>query len=94
VYLGGLAGSATIDIVMDKLRHSRPPEFSRDNFIGLLSFWMSCGDVVVVLFDNISLEVIIFWDIDMSTVKDESVFKVPVFQAFDNQLWTIFEYGF
>jgi hypothetical protein len=84
VYLGGLAGSATIDVVMDKLRHSGPPELSRDNFIGLPSSQMSCGDVIMVLFDNISSEVIIFWDIDVSVMKDESIFEVPVFQAFDN----------
>jgi hypothetical protein len=84
VYLGGLAGSTTVDIVVDKLRHSGPPEFSRDNFIGFPSFWMSCGDVVMVLFDNILLEVVILWNVDMPTVKDKSIFEVPVFQAFDN----------
>ena len=94
VYFGGLTGGTTIDIVMDKLRHSGPPEFSRDNFIGLPSSWMSCGDVVVVLFDNISSKVIILWNVDMSMVKDKSIFEVSIFQAFDNQLWAILEYGF
>jgi hypothetical protein len=79
VYFGGLAGGATIDVVMDKLRHSGPPEFSRNNFIGLPSSRMSCGDVVVVLFDNVSSKVIVFWNVDMSVVEDKSVFEVPIF---------------
>jgi hypothetical protein len=92
MYFGGLAGGAPIDVVMNELGHSGPPEFSRDNFIGLPSSWMSCGDVIVVLFDNISSEVIVLWDVDMSAVKDKSIFEVPVFQAFDNQSWAILEY--
>jgi hypothetical protein len=84
MYLGGLACSTTINIVMDKLRHSGPPELSKDNFVGLPLSWVSCGDVVMVLFDNISSEVIILWNVDMSMVKNESIFEVPVFQAFDN----------
>jgi hypothetical protein len=79
VYLGGLASSTTIDVVMDKLGHSGPPEFPRDNFISLPSSRMSCGDMVMVLLDNISSEVVIFWDIDMSAMKDKSIFKVPIF---------------
>jgi hypothetical protein len=79
VYFGSLAGGTTVDVVMDKLRHSRPPEFSRNNFVGLPSFWVTCGDVVVVLFDNVSSKVVIFWNVDMSTVEDKSVFKVPIF---------------
>ena len=84
MYLGSLAGSTTINVVVDKLRHSRPSEFFKDNFIGLLLSWVFCGNVVMVLFDNVLLEVVIFGNIDMSTVKDESILKVLVFQAFDN----------
>jgi hypothetical protein len=84
VYFGGLTGSTTINVVVNKLEHFRPPEFSRDNFVSLPLFWVSCGDMVMVLFDNVSLEVVIFGNIDMSTVKDESILKVSVFQAFDN----------
>jgi hypothetical protein len=79
VYFGGLAGSATIDVVMNELGHSRPPEFSRDNLVGLPSSWMSCGDVVVVLFDNVPLEAVVFQNVDMSAVKDKSVFEVSIF---------------
>jgi hypothetical protein len=79
VYFGGLAGGATVDIVMNKLRHSGPPEFSRNNFVGLPSSWMTCGNVVMVLFDNVSSKVVVFWNIDMSVVKDKSVFEVPIF---------------
>jgi hypothetical protein len=79
VYFGGLAGGATVDIVMDKLRHSGPPEFSRNNFVGLPSSWMSCGDVVVVLFDNVSSKVVVFENVDMSVVEDKSIFEVPIF---------------
>jgi hypothetical protein len=94
VYFGGLAGGTTIDIVMDKLRHFGPPEFSRNNFVGLPLSWMSCGDVIMVLFDNILSKVVIFWNVDMSTVEDKSILKVPIFQAFDNRSWAILEYGF
>ena len=93
VYLGGLAGGATIDVVMNELGHSGPPEFSRDNFVSLPLFWVSCGNMVMVLFDNVSSKVVIFWNIDMSAVKDKSVFEVPIFQAFDNRSWAILEYG-
>jgi hypothetical protein len=55
---------------------------------------VSCGDVVVVLFDNVPSEVIVLWNIDVSVMKDESVFEVPVFQAFDNQSWAVLEYKF
>ena len=79
VYFGGLAGGTAVDVVMNELGHSGPPEFSRDNFVGLPSSWMSCGDVVVVLFDNVSSEVVVLRNVDMSAVKDKSVFKVPVF---------------
>jgi hypothetical protein len=79
VYFGGLAGGATVDVVMNELGHSGPPEFSRDNFVGLPSFWMTCGDVIVVLLDNISSKVVVLWNVDMSVVKDKSVFEVPIF---------------
>jgi hypothetical protein len=64
---------------MDKLRHSGPPEFSRNNFVGLPSSRMTRGDVVVVLFDNVLSKVVVFWNVDMSAVKDKSVFEVPIF---------------
>jgi hypothetical protein len=79
MYFGGLAGGTPVDVVMDELGHSGPPEFSRDNFIGLPSSWMSCGDVIVVLFNNISSEIVVFWNVNMSAVEDKSVFEVPIF---------------
>ena len=79
MYFGGLTGSTTINVVVNKLGHSGPSEFSIDNFIGLSSFWVSYSDVVVVLFDNVSSEIVVLGNVDVSAVKDEFIFEVPVF---------------
>jgi hypothetical protein len=35
---------------------------------------MSCGHMIMVLFDYVSSESFILWDVDLSSVKDKSVF--------------------
>ena len=79
MYFGGLTGSTAINVVVNELEHSGPPELPRDNFVSLPSSWVSCGNMVVVLFDDVLLEVIIFRNLDVSIVKDESILEVPVF---------------
>ena len=41
---------------------------------------MADGRVVIVLFDNVMAKVVVFRNIDVSTVEDNSIFKVPVFK--------------
>ena len=43
---------------------------------------MACSRVVVIHFYNVSSKRVIFWNIDVASVKDDSFFQVPVFQAF------------
>jgi hypothetical protein len=64
----GLAGGATVHVVVNKLGHSWPPEFAGHEFVGFPSSWVACGDVVVVLFDNVSSEVIVLWHVYVPAV--------------------------
>lgn len=41
---------------------------------------MADGRVVMVLFDNVTVKVVVFRNIDMSMVENNSIFKVPVFK--------------
>ena len=43
---------------------------------------MACSGVVVIHFYNVSSKQVVFWNIDVASVKDDSFFQVPVFQAF------------
>ena len=43
---------------------------------------MACSGVVVIHFYNVSSKRVVFWNIDVASVKDDSCFQVPVFQAF------------
>ena len=45
-------------------------------------------------FDDFSLQVIVLWDIDVSSVKDDTIFKVPVLQTFDESAWSVVQDGF
>jgi hypothetical protein len=63
-----LAGGATIHIVVNKLGHSWPPEFTGHEFVGFPSSGVACGNVVVVLFDNVSSEVIVLWHVYVSAM--------------------------
>ena len=36
----------------------------------------------MIHFYNILMKWVVFWDIDVASVKDDSFFQVPVFQAF------------
>ena len=43
---------------------------------------MACSGVVVIHFHNVSSKRVVFWNVDVASVKDDSFFQVPVFQAF------------
>jgi hypothetical protein len=79
--LGGLADSASIDIVFGELGKARPPVFSGYKFIGFPAAWVSYGWVIMIHFKEVSTECVIFWNIDVSAIEDDSIFKVPVFQS-------------
>ena len=36
--------------------------------------------MVIILFDNVMAKVVVFRDINVSAVKDNSIFEVPVFE--------------
>ena len=36
--------------------------------------------MVMILFDNVTVKVIVFRDIDVSIMEDNSIFEVPVFK--------------
>ena len=38
--------------------------------------------MVVIHFYNVSSKRVVFWNVDVASVKDDSFFQVPVFQAF------------
>ena len=50
---------------------------------------MFSGEVIMMKFDNFLLQVVIFWDVDMSTMEDNAIFKVPVFESFGKSAWAI-----
>ena len=43
---------------------------------------MACSGVVVIHFYNVSSKRVVFRNVDMASVQDDSFFQVPVFQAF------------
>ena len=43
---------------------------------------MACSGVVMIHFHNVLSKRVVFWNIDVASVKDDSFFQVPVFQAF------------
>ena len=55
---------------------------------------MACSGVVVMHFHNVALKRVIFWDIDVASVKDDSFFQIPVFQAFGKGSRATMQNGF
>jgi hypothetical protein len=74
-----LADGASVDVVSGELGKAWPPIFSGDEFVGFPSAGVAYGGMIVVHFDQVASEGIIFRDVDVSSVEDDSIFEVPVF---------------
>jgi hypothetical protein len=70
----GLTDGTSIYVVLGKLGKARPPVFSGDEFVGLPSSRVAYGRVVVVQFNQVAAEGVVFGNVNVATVKDDTVF--------------------
>ena len=50
--------------------------------------------MVVIHFHNVSSKRVVFWNVDVASVKDDSFFQVPVLQAFGKDSRATMQDGF
>jgi hypothetical protein len=69
-----LADGTPIYVVLGKLGKARPPVFSGDEFVGLPSSRVAYGRVVMVQFNQVAAEGVVFGNVNVATVKDDTIF--------------------
>jgi len=77
--LSGLAGGATVNIILDKVSHSHPPKGSREEFVSFEVTGMARTRHVMVEGNNIVTEFRIMRDIQSSFAEDHTIGDCPVF---------------
>jgi len=73
-----LADGTAVNIVFGKLGEARPPVFSGDKFVCFPSSGVAYGGVVMVQLEEVATEGVVFWDIDVAAIEDDTIFQIPV----------------
>ena len=68
------AGAAVSNVLPHVGIHAFPAVLTRQQLEGLRSSWVAGGGVVVVLPDNFGPEVVVFWNIYLISIEEESIF--------------------
>jgi hypothetical protein len=62
---------------------ARPPIFSGDEFICFPLSRVAYSRVIIVHLKEVAAEGVIFWNINMASVKDDAIFQVSIIWPFD-----------
>ena len=71
---GRLACGTSIYVIFGKLGETRPPVLSGDEFIGFPTARVASCRVIVVHVEEVSTKCVIFWDVDVASIEDNSIF--------------------
>jgi hypothetical protein len=72
--LSSLTDGTSIYVVLGKLGKARPPVLSEDELVGLPPSGVAYGRMVMVQFNQVAAEGVVFWNVNVAAVKDDTVF--------------------
>jgi len=80
--LCSLTNGTAIHIFLHKLGDSRPPVIARNKVISFPSSGVASSYRIVVHFYDIPSEFKVVGDLDVTSIENDSIFVVPVFETF------------
>ena len=76
-----LAGSASFDILPDKLHETRPPEFCYNKLMGFKVTWVASSLMVITLVNSTLSKCIVWGNVNVSLVGEDTLRDLPVRQT-------------